>query len=232
MYAAYLDESYDGGNNGLFVVAAILGDGWRILKGEVLWKKLLDKYGMVTFKASNLKQKPDVVTEFTQAIIDSKLVACGIIAIQALVRKHLAGSALHKQYKESPYMLLYQHAFVVIAMDLHKHNAKEAVAFVCDENARYLNILARSYPELRSKNRTAAVYMGSCSTEKDEECVPLQMADLISNEIRRAGLIWDIDKLSDPLRLLMNWNAIWSIRHLDENHIKKVRMLVERENPL
>ena len=69
MFAAYLDESFDNGNNGNYVVAAVVGDGWKILKGERLWGNLLRKHRLKTFKASRLKRRPDILLEFASAIM-------------------------------------------------------------------------------------------------------------------------------------------------------------------
>ena len=165
MLAAYLDESYDDGNSGFYVVAGVLGDGWRMLQGEDRWRRLLSKYRLQKFKIANANRS-HFLSEFAAVIRDSGLFAFGLIANQTMVREHLRESPLAKQYQESPYMLLYQFTFVRIAMKLRELGASDYVSFVCDENARYLSILTRSYPELQKLNPQSAPYMGSCSTAR------------------------------------------------------------------
>ena len=160
MFTAFIDESFDDKNLGRFAVAAVFGNGWSALRGETLWRELLCKHKLRSFKASKLQGKPEVRAEFAMAIADSGLIASGLITDQTVVREHLNGSSLHKQYKENPYMLMYQTIFVRIAMDLRRAGATDSVSFVCDENGRYRDILTRSYPELKSRNPNAAEYMG------------------------------------------------------------------------
>jgi hypothetical protein len=137
VYGAYLDESFDDGKSGVYAVAAVFGDGWNVIRAEELWKDLLIKYNLKVFKSRNIRKRPKILAEFAEAICDSGLLACGVIANPFEVFHALSGSALHKQYKSEPYMLLYQQLFVNIAMDLRRAGAKDYVSFVCDEHTRY-----------------------------------------------------------------------------------------------
>lgn len=229
MLAAYLDESYDSGNDGFYVVAGVLGDSWKILESEDRWRGLLRKHRLQKFKAVNMKRRPFLVPEFAAAIRDSGLFAFALIADQTAVRKHLGGSVLARQYQESPYMLLYQLSFVTIAMKLRQRNAGVCVSYVCDENARYLSILARSYPELQRINPQSAPYMGSCTVRTDDECIPLQMADLIASEIRKKAPTWGQGdtEFSDSLRLLLESGTLGRVGLLDDSTLVSIRQVVD-----
>jgi hypothetical protein len=229
MYAAYLDESYDSNNAGFYVVAAVFGDGWDVLKGEKQWRKLLDKHRLAVYKSSKMSSRPAVVSEFAAVIRDSGLFAFGNIASNSDVRMHLDGSAFHKQYRESPHLLLYHLSFVHIALRLREFRAADYVSFVCDDSARYLGIMSRSYPQLKELNRESAPYMGSCRMENDARCIPLQMADLVASEIRRAAPTWKTKdtRFSDALHLLLESEVLCSVKVFDDASLREVRQLVD-----
>lgn len=233
MFAAYLDESYDPGNCGNYVVGGVVGDGWMMLKSTETWRALLAKHRLSKFKIANLRRRPKVIAEFAAVIRDSGFFAFGLIAEQAEVLNQLNGSALAKQYKESPYMLLYQLSFVRLAMKFRQLNSSEGLAFVCDENARYLPLMARSYPELRSINHQSAPYMGSCSMESDNECVPLQMADLIVGEIRNKAPSWTLDSrdFSESLHLLLADGTLGWVSRVDQQTLELIRQSVDIKHP-
>ena len=226
LFAAHLDESFDSGNAGVYVVACVVGDGWNVLKGEKFWSATLSKHGFKVFKANLLKNRPHVVAEFAQAIVDSGLIACGIIGNQSEVLQALKGTPLHARYRRSPYMLLYQQTFVNIAMDFRERGAGRHVAFVCDESSVYRDLIPRAYQDLCELNPLSAPYMGSCTMKSDEDCIPLQMADLVASEIRRRGLDFLRDEgFSPALDLLMRHEKIWSLRYMNGRALKLVREL-------
>jgi hypothetical protein len=229
MLAAYLDESYDSGNTGFYVVGGVLGDGWMVLESCDKWRTLLAKHRLTKFKAAEMGRRPNVVAEFAEAVRDAGFFAFGLIAKQSEVLKHLKGSVLARQYQQSPYMLLYQFSFIRLAMKFRQLGSAESVSFVCDENARYLPMAVRSYPELQSLNRQSEPYMGSCSMEKDDECIPLQMADLIAGEIRKNAPTWTQGNLefSSSLRLLLDAGTLGWVSLLDEHTLASVRQLVD-----
>jgi hypothetical protein len=229
MFSAYLDESFDSGNAGYYVVAAVLGDGWDILRGENLWRRLLAKHHLSAYKSSAMSKCPGVTREFAAVICDAGLIAFGSIARQVAVRKHFDGSSLHKQYRESPHLLLYQLSFVHIALKLREFRAADYVSYVCDDSARYLGIMSRSYPQLKEMNHNSAPYMGSCSMENDENCIPIQMADLVASEIRKKAPTWrpEDPQLSDALRLLLESETLRSVKSVDDDELEKVRQLVD-----
>ena len=233
MYAAYLDESFDSRNAGVYVVAGVLGDGWDVLKGERLWADMLRNYNFKVFKASRLKSRPQVVADFARVIVDSGLIACGVIGDQSEVLRALEGTTLHALYRRSPYMLLYHQIFVNIAMDMRKGKAWSHVSFVCDENGVYCDLIPSAYKELCKLNPLSAPYMGSCTMMSDEACIPLQMADLIASEIRRRGLDFNRDEdFSPALKLLVSRETIWSLKHMNERGLNLVRHLVSKSAPL
>jgi hypothetical protein len=172
------------------------------------------------------------MTHYTSVIRDSGLYAFGLIAKQQDVLKHLNGSKLAKQYQESPYMLLYQFSFVRLAMKIRQLGATESISFVCDENTRYLGILARSYSGLRALNKLSAAYMGSCTTDIDENCMPLQMADLIVGEIRKNARTWNSENRSfgEPLRLLLDSETLGWVSLVDESVLAQIRTLVDSDS--
>ena len=174
-------------------------------------------------------RRPNVVTEFAEVIRDAGFFAFALIAKQEEVLKHLNGSVLARQYQQSPYMLLYQFSFIRLAMKFRQLGSTESVSFVCDENARYLPIMARSYPELQSRNRQSEPYMGSCSMEKDEACVPLQMADLIAGEIRKKAPTWTQGNLEfgGSLQLLLEAGTLGWVSVLDDRTLASIRQLVD-----
>jgi hypothetical protein len=229
MFSAYLDESFDNGNEGIFAVGAVFGDGWDRLRAESLWKEALGRNRLRAFKWNRQRRKPDVLAQFTRALSDSGMVACGIVTSQQQALEMMKGSALSKLYRQSPLMLMYQQCFVNIAMDLREGKSPRHVTFICDRNARYEDIMISAYAQLREQNPLSRPYLGRLHLEADEDCIPLQMADLVAGELRAHGTKW-LDPqipLSPTLTQLTEARVFWKINHMDESSLSFVRTLVD-----
>jgi hypothetical protein len=230
LLAAYLDESFDVGNEGFYAVGAVVGGGWELLRAETLWKDLLAKHGIPVFKFNRVRRRPDVLRDFAEVIPKADLGAVGVIVEQATFRKALQGSKAHKQYKESPYLLLQHHIFVDIGMLLKEGRSGAGICFVCDENARYLDSMKRSYPKLKELNSQSAPYLGSCSLGKDEDYLPLQMADLVAGELRknaRAFIEKEKEGFSTTVQVWQANHCIGPVKYYDERGLKRIREIVD-----
>lgn len=229
MLTAYLDESFDKGNEGFYAVGAVVGSGWGFLRAETLWKDLLVKHGISVFKFNRVRRRPNILRDFAEVIIKAELAVVGVIAEQVAFRNALRGSNAHKQYKESPYLLLQHHIFVDLGMLLKEGGSGAGICFVCDENARYLDSMMRSYPKLIEMNPQSAPYLGSCTLGKDEEYIPLQIADLVAGELRRnaLSLVENRDDFSPTIRMLQEHHSIGPVKYYDDRVLNRIRSIVD-----
>jgi hypothetical protein len=101
----------------------------------------------------------------------------------------------------SPYRLVYDLAFIQCAWamkqldesikidrlkNLSDKPSKEPVSFVCDEHQEHILHADQAYRNLKQNNPSAAEYMATFSMADDKQCEPLQAADAMAFEVRRA----------------------------------------------
>jgi hypothetical protein len=95
------------------------------------------------------------------------------------------------------------------------------VAFVCDDHSRRDEAEA-AYEELKEKNPRSAKRMGSMTHADDKAVLPLQMADLIAYEARRAMLYQlqhrPVSK-NDAMSKLSE--SIYFMGHASENYLRE-----------
>jgi hypothetical protein len=74
--------------------------------------------------------------------------------------------------------------------------------------------------------------MGSCSTMTDDECIPIQMADLICGEIRKKAPTWrqGDTEFSDSLRLLLEAETLGWVSVVDDSTLMSIRQLVDAKH--
>jgi hypothetical protein len=107
----------------------------------------------------------------------------------------------------SPYRLAYDLAMIQCAAAMKQLWTRddgsvvchEDVSFVCDENEEYSPLASQAYRNLKQTNPVAAQYMATFSSADDKKCEPLQAADAIIFEIRRALNI-ELGQWKGPLR--------------------------------
>ncbi len=229
MFSAFMDESFDERNSGFYAVCTVFGDGWRVLKGEVVWRQVLDKHNLRAFKASNLNNRPKIMKDFADALVESELMVFSVLSDQRSILQVLSSlqsHKLHRQYKESPYLLCYHCSFIDVAMQLAKRKAHHGVAFVCDQNDRYRESLRRSYPQLQSLSPKSRPYMGSLNFAQDQNCIPLQMADLVASLVRRESkaLIARTQVLSPSLNAILD-NRSCRVAYLDDDYLNALKTI-------
>ena len=190
MFAAYLDESFDTGNKGVFAAGGLIHHGWGWLKAETLWSQLSAETNTNLFKASRIAASDrDLYMRFASVLQHSGIAGFGVVIPQETFRNTFALSKRDRLFRQSPYYLAYQHLFVDVAQKLLESEASELVSFVCDKTDRYAPTASEVFESVRKKNPNAAQRMGSFWMRKDSDCVPLQMADLIAFELRLAGRV-------------------------------------------
>lgn len=90
---------------------------------------------------------------------------------------------------DNPYRLAYELAMVQAAWamkELGEGEPKHCVAFVCDEDDEHAETAPIAYRALKKGNPIAAQYMGTYSIADEKGCAPLQAADAVVYEIRKA----------------------------------------------
>src|SRR5882757_10152479 len=201
MIAEFLDESFDMGQAGVFAVGGFMARGTAIFELERRWERLLERFDIQYFKASQCCQRgrgpfrhlvgdPDNLTaieqqnlesismEFTRALTEmpwepsSYLTAPGVEIIQEDFYEAIRDSYARSILGDSPYRLAYDLAMIQAAWSAKELHMGDHVAFICDESEQYSPLAFEAYRNLQSANPNAAKYMGSYTSEDEKNCDP------------------------------------------------------------
>jgi hypothetical protein len=210
-----VDPKLAGKHRGFFVAAGLMGRGVPFFSLECEWEKLLRKHGLAYFKASECtfgsKQFKKFVSDplsITQAERDALdaismefinsitnpvpldtqhyLTACGIGVLQEDFYDVIKDPDARSVLGENPYRLAYDLAFVASAWLMKQLGEEWGVSIVCDEHETYSPLAPEAYFKLKATNPEAAKYLLSFSSMDDKKCAPLQAADAVVYEVRRA----------------------------------------------
>jgi hypothetical protein len=209
------DPKLDGKHRGFFVAAGLIGKGVPFFSLECEWEKLLRKHGLDYFKASEcsggskqfkkLVRDPLNITRAERETLDAismefinlittpvsldpqhYLTACGIGVLQEDFHEVIKKSDARAVLGKDPFRLAYDLAFVASAWLMKQLGKGWGVSIVCDEHEIYSPLAPEAYRNLRDTNPEAAEYLLSFSSIDDKRCAPLQAADAVVYEIRRA----------------------------------------------
>lgn len=216
---SYLDESFDpkqgGSPRGIYAVGGVMGRGDPSFELERTWEKLLKKYGLTYFKAS---QCENGWGQFSRFVVDSKnmtpaekqtLEAISLDFINAITNPYTYSSThylvgygvglMQEDFYEvikdpharavlgdNPYRLTYDIAFIQGAWLMKQAGNGWAAHFVCDEHEIYSPLAPAAYNNLIATNSEAAEYMLSFTSIDEKKCAPVQAADAVIYEVRRA----------------------------------------------
>src|SRR5580700_1395156 len=209
------DPKRAGQARGFFVVAGLMGRGWAIFELERNWEKLLTKHGLVYFKASecelgkkqflkfvkhskNISQDErealDAISlEFIKLIpypakVDSThyLTSSGVAILQEDFYEVIKDQHARAVLGENPYRLAYDLAFVGSAWLMKQMDERWGVSFVCDEHEKYSPLAPDAFRKLKHTNPQAAEYLLSFASIDEKKCAPVQAADALVYEVRRA----------------------------------------------
>ncbi len=215
MIGSYMDESFDTRRSGVFAVGGLLGRGVAFFELERRWEKLRKRTDIEIeyFKASECERgsgefskfvaNPKHVTpqerskldsishEFLSTIVNppfdkSYLTLAGIGVKQDDFYEVVKDANASMILGDSPYRLAYDLAMMQCAWAMKELGTGDSVSFVCDEHEQYSPLAADAYRGLKLTNPKAAKYMATFSSADDKQCEPLQAADAVAFEIRRA----------------------------------------------
>jgi hypothetical protein len=208
------DPKHKGKYRGFFVVGGMMGRGWAIFELERRWEQLLEKHGLAYFKASQCengwkefaKFVSDCknITEEERAVLDSislefielivhpvildsthYLTCYGVGILQEDFYEIIKSDHARRVLGDSPYRLAYDLAFIQGAR-LMKELGEWGASFVCDEHEVHSLLASAAYYKLKETNPDAARYMLSFSSVDEKKCAPVQAADAVIYEVRRA----------------------------------------------
>jgi hypothetical protein len=212
LIAAYLDESFDMAKAGLFVVGGLMGRGVAVFELERRWEGLRKRrdIDIAFYKASDCeagkgefakfvrdpknitpeeRHRLDAISREFLALIPREglpMIAFGVGIVQKdfydIIREPNARAILGRD----PYRLAYDFAMIQCAWAMSHLSTGDNVAFVCDEHEKYGPVAPEAYRALKLNNPIAEKYLGSFSVSDDRRCEPLQAADAVVFEIRRA----------------------------------------------
>jgi hypothetical protein len=225
MIGSFMDESFDMRQSGIFAVGGLMGRGVAIFELERRWERLLRRPDIKIgyFKASQCERgtgpferfvtDPNNITpmerqrlhsislEFLNAIVtmpfekSSYLIAAGVGVVQNDFYDVIEDKTARAVLGDSPYRLAYDLAMIQAAWAMKELGTGDSVSFTCDECEAHSSLAKDEYLRLKGTNPAAASYMGTYSSEDEKRCLPLQAADAVIYEIRRAihlALAWII----------------------------------------
>lgn len=255
MIRAYLDESFDMKPRGVFAVGGLLGRGVAIFELERRWEAVLSRpdIGIRYFKASHCERgigefskfvsNPERITseererlgslshEFLDAIVKmpfeptSYLVAAGVGVVQEDFYEVIKDANSRAILGDSPFRLAYDLAMIQYAWAMKELGTGDGVSFVCDECEQYSRLAREAYNGLRASNPNAAEYMGTYSSKDEKECIPLQAADAVVFEIRRALNLalgqWQ-GQIRKQFNMMADSKTMFLIAHADMEHLRHI----------
>lgn len=222
------DPKQAGKHRGFFVVAGLMGRGVPFFALEHLWEKLLLKHGLAYFKAKECAngwkqfgkfvKDPKNITpseratldaislEFIDAIVHPSsfdpqhyLTACGIGLLQEDFYEVIKDAHAKAVLGDNPYRLAYDIAFVASAWLMKQMGEGWGVSIVADEHEIYSPLAPEAYRQLKDTNPNAAEYLLTFSSADEKKCTPLQAADAVVYEVRRAlNTKYKTPGLADP----------------------------------
>jgi hypothetical protein len=209
------DPKHDGKHRGIFAVGGVLGRGDPCFALECSWEKRLKKYGLTYFKASHCengwkqfskfvvdsanmtpaeKQTLESISlDFINAITNPYpydpthyLTGYGVGVMQEDFYEVIKDDHARAVLGDNPYRLTYDIAFIQGAWLMKQTGDGWAAHFVCDEHEIYSPLAPAAYYNLTTTNSEAAQYMLSFSSIDEKKCAPVQAADALVYEVRRA----------------------------------------------
>ena len=209
------DPKRAGQARGFFVVAGLMGRGWAIFELERNWEQLLGKHGLQYFKASECelgkkqfgrfvkdaknispterKLLDEISLEFVNTIphpvkLDTQryLAASGVAILQEDFYEVIKDAHAREVLGENPYRLAYDIAFVASAWLMKQLGDGWGVSIVADEHEIYSPLAPEAYRNLKETNPEAAEYLLSFTSKDEKKCAPVQAADAVVYEVRRA----------------------------------------------
>lgn len=209
------DPKHKGKYRGYFTVGGFMGRGVAVFELERRWEMLLEKHGLKYFKASECENGWKQFSKFVsdsknitsdeRGVLDSisfefldlvvhpvafdstPFLACYGVGIAQeefydVIQDDYARSVLG----ESPYRLAYDFAFIAGAWMMKQLGEGWGASFVCDEHEIYSPLAPKAYSHLKETNPEAAQYMLSFTSVDEQICSPVQAADAVVYEVRRA----------------------------------------------
>ncbi len=204
-----------GMHRGFFAVGGILGNSVATFELERNWDKALAKHGLDYFKASQCENgwgqfnkfvkdskniMPDerklldsISLEFLNLIVhpvdfdSGYYLACWGVGVKQddfyeVIKDDHNRAVLGKD----PYRLAYDFAFIEGAWLMKELGEGWSAHYVCDEHEIYSPLAPEVYRNLKNTNPNAAQRMLSFSSIDEKLCAPVQAADAVIYEIRRA----------------------------------------------
>ncbi len=209
------DPKHQGRYRGVFVVGGMLGRGVALFELARRWQQLLKEHGLAYFKASQCENGWKEFSKFVadskkittdeRSVLDSislefirlitnpvpfdsvhYLTCYGVGVMQEDFNEVIKDDHARAVLGDNPYRLAYDFAFIECAWLMKQMGGGWGASFVCDEHEIYSPFAIEAYRNLKETNPKAAEYMLSFSSVDEKVCAPVQAADAVVYEIRRA----------------------------------------------
>jgi len=211
MFYAYFDESADGRQERIFVIAGFLGRCEQWSKIEWRWRELLDKYEIKYYHAVEAEfarkefEKPpyrtdhktklnraqfallknvrtDFLSVLTSGFVTGLSIGIPIAAFNAVANT----PEIREKFGNSPY---YHCSHLAMLRALHgiryELGSRELIKFIFDRQQEHEAEMMRVHEEFRRKSSVYSAQVGSVTFEDKQEFIPLQVADTLAYETRK-----------------------------------------------
>lgn len=262
MDESYDPKAQTGQQRGFFVVAGLMGRGVPFFSLECEWEKLLRKHGLDYFKASECEygrkqfgkfvKNSSTISPSERSVLDAislefirvianpapfdpqhYLTASGIGISQQDFHDVIKDPHARAVLGDDPYRLAYDLAFVASAWLMKQMGEKWGVSFVCDEHEIHSPLAPEAYRKLKATNPEAAEYLLSFSSIDEKKCAPVQAADAVVYELRRAlnfkHKIPGCDAALRPQFLVLE--GAHAIAHIAESNKPQLEWIAANHNP-
>ncbi len=213
MLAGYFDESGLDEKSQTFCIGGYVADSKDWFELTRAWERLLVEAGVSYFHMAEFESRQGEFKDWSDAkrfgfikdllaLINSTDVwgiGCGVVKAdyERISAEFIARGKVTPRWYRHPYLLAFQHCLVETCIQAEDVHPREKIAFVFDQQAEFHARAEKVYDELTSSGKWPRAFrLGSLRFASKRDAIPLQAADLMAYELRKA-----LDhKLFDPTR--------------------------------
>lgn len=238
VFKFYCDESYNGNakDPSLLTISGFFSDEptWKIVEAE--WKTINVKYAVKAFHAVHLNHRNKEFTGwsveqqrgYSAELLDSVNRQKGRMrAYNCGIRGDFYRSIISEKSQIKmghPWVACFQSCIAMIAKDMEQMPVEDKFSVVFGREPRFATWAHEAFGWLKQNPLFKyAERLGDCAPESPEQCVPLQIADLMAYEYYKR-MVSDRERI--PLKLIRKHN-VYCERYFGEKTFLSLKQQIE-----